>query len=375
MQTGREIGMMLTGSNVNSPMDWGHLATGPGRPAAGCTKREQGRIGDRACLAALQLCPLKTPPGGHGRTHATGKPTSAQEVQTRAVAAPLPDLPFHGTRQPRCRGCWDEAAHESPSHHRQGSRKGRQHSPATSESPSAARSRRPRRPRRPRLGRSISSRFSHPFSRCMLGQSVCLGSPPHQTTLRRPLAMACPSGLRQTPELPQVRDHRCWAASSLGSIANRPGEPGTRLDPASLLSLADSEPSGACRQTNIRRDGAHNSEIGSDTKLLLFSPVESEHVSDPTSVLGVRWKLAVGTASARVGPDGRIRACGTASVDGSRTPCEPQARLLGGRILETGNGTPRAVSLHPGRRQRATADHLRTTHCPSASGANAAKDH
>lgn len=37
---------------------------------------------------------------------------------------------------------------------------------------------------------------------------------------RRPLAMAT------FAKLPQVADHRCWAASSLGSIANRSDEPG-----------------------------------------------------------------------------------------------------------------------------------------------------
>lgn len=136
-----------------------------------------------------------------------------------AVAAPHPALPFPWNA-PAKKECWDDAVYESPS---KGSRERRLlRPPATTESPSAA-----------------------PFSAVHAAHAVHDGTgqhlfpilppifPLHAGPVRPPLLTTTPNNPPTAPlamttfaKLTQVADHRCWAASSLGSIANRSDEPG-----------------------------------------------------------------------------------------------------------------------------------------------------
>lgn len=223
-QTGREIGVMLIGSTRGSwilcPCGGERLGRGgdiwqpgPGRPATGGTEREHG---NRACLAGLQLCPLKNPP--RPSCHRDCCPWRCRcKRKAVAVAAPHPAVPFPWNAQAK-KECWDDAVHGSPS---KGSRERRLlRPPATSESPSVA-----------PFSAVHAASAVHDWAASLRDSptnfpAACWATPSasaHHHTKQpshRPLAMTT------FAKLPQVGDHCSWAASSVGSIANRSDEPG-----------------------------------------------------------------------------------------------------------------------------------------------------
>lgn len=324
-----------------------HLATGPGRPATGGTEREHG---NRACLAGLQLCPLKNPP--RPSCHRDCCPWRCRcKRKAVAVAAPHPALPFPWNAQAK-KECWDDAVHESPS---KGSRERRLlRPPATSESPSVV-----------PFSAVHAASAVHDWAASLRDSptnfpAACWATPSasaHHHTKQpshRPLAMTTFAKLPRSETIaPGQQALSAQLPTGLTSLGNPPG--------SRLLAIFSGQRGPPRRlQTNTRRDDAHNSEIGSDTKMLLFSPeVEFEHVSDPTSGLGHRRELGrllpvVSGLTAVSGPAAWPQWTHPVHLASHRPKRPGRWGQVGGRLLETGNGTPRAVSLHPRRRQRAT---------------------